>query len=162
MTRDKKATCCFTGHRSIPLASKELVRANLARAIGALYGEGYRHFVAGGALGFDTMAAELVLAYKKHYPDVTLTLMLPCANQDSKWSFEEKKIYEAQKSAADEVICLADRYYDGCMQKRNQAMVDASSACIAYLTRPRSGAGQTVRMAERAGLTVISVAPSES
>ena len=66
---------------------------------------------------------------------------------------------EAQKKAADEVICLSSRYYDGCMQKRNQAMVDVSSACIAYLTRPRSGAGQTVRMAENAALTVIHVAP---
>lgn len=161
MTRDKHATCCFTGHRAIPFASRDLVRANLARAIGALYKRGYRHFVAGGAIGFDTVAAELVLSYKKHYPDITLTLMLPCADQDAKWTEEEKAVYEAQKEKADEVICLASRYFDGCMQKRNQAMVDASNACIAYMTRPYSGAGQTVRMAEKAGLTVINVAPQK-
>ena len=159
MTRDKAKTCCFTGHRTIPKSQFGLIRANLARAIGALYEKGYRHFVAGGAIGFDTMAASLVLAYKKHYPDITLTLMLPCANQSVKWSEEEKAVYEAQKNAADEVICLSSYYYDGCMQKRNQAMVDVSSACIAYLTHPRSGAGQTVRMAENAALTVIHVAP---
>ncbi len=161
MINDRKITCCFTGHRAIPSMDKERVRANLARAVSELYKEGYRHFVAGGAIGFDTVAAETVLAFRRHYPDITLTLMLPCADQDAKWTNGEKAIYEAQKKEADEIICLASHYFDGCMQKRNQAMVDASSACIAYMTRPRSGAGQTVRMAERAGLTVINVAPNK-
>ena len=158
MTRTKDTTCCFTGHRSVPQASFDAVRARLATAVSELYAKGYRHFVAGGAVGFDTVAAETVLSFRRHYPDITLTLMIPCADQDAKWTVEEKAIYEAHKQAADEVITLADKYYDGCMQKRNQAMVDASSACIAYLTRSRSGAGQTVRMAERAGLTVINTA----
>ena len=161
MINDRKITCCFTGHRVIPGMDKERVRANLARAVGDLYKEGYRHFVAGGAIGFDTVAAETVLAFRRHYPDITLTLILPCADQDARWTEEEKAVYRAQKEKADEVICLANRYFDGCMQKRNQAMVDASSACIAYMTRPRSGAGQTVRMAERAGLTLINVAPTK-
>lgn len=155
MTKDKAKTCCFTGHRTIPKTQFGLIRANLARAIRNLYEEGYRHFVAGGALGFDTVAAETVLAFRRHYPDITLTLMLPCADQDTKWSSEQKAVYEKQKKEADEVICLSQHYYDGCMQKRNQAMVDASSVCIAYLTKLRSGAGQTVRMAHAAGLRVI-------
>lgn len=155
MIKDKQKTCCFTGHRILPKEEREQIRARLARAIRNLYEEGYRHFVAGGALGFDTVAAETVLAFRRHYPDITLTLMLPCADQDARWTDEERAIYTAQKQAADEVITLADRYFDGCMQKRNQAMVDASSACIAYMTRLRSGAGQTVRMAHAAGLRVI-------
>lgn len=155
MIKDKQKTCCFTGHRILPKEEREQIRARLARAIRNLYEEGYRHFVAGGALGFDTVAAETVLAFRRHYPDITLTLMLPCADQDTKWSSEQKAVYEKQKKEADEVICLSQHYYDGCMQKRNQAMVDASSACIAYMTRPRSGAGQTVRMAHAAGLRVI-------
>ena len=155
MIKDKQKTCCFTGHRILPKEEREQIRARLARAIRNLYEEGYRHFVAGGALGFDTVAAETVLAFRRHYPDITLTLMLPCADQDARWTDGERAIYTAQKQAADEVITLADRYFDGCMQKRNQAMVDASSACIAYMTRLRSGAGQTVRMAHAAGLRVI-------
>jgi len=155
MIKDKQKTCCFTGHRILPKEEREQIRARLARAIRNLYEEGYRHFVAGGALGFDTVAAETVLAFRRHYPDITLTLMLPCADQDARWTDEERAIYTAQKQAADEVITLTDRYFDGCMQKRNQAMVDASSACIAYMTRLRSGAGQTVRMAHAAGLRVI-------
>ena len=155
MIKDKQKTCCFTGHRILPKEEREQIRARLARAIRDLYEEGYRHFVAGGALGFDAVAAETVLAFRRHYPDITLTLMLPCADQDARWTDEERAIYTAQKQAADEVITLADRYFDGCMQKRNQALVDAASACIAYMTRLRSGAGQTVRMAHAAGLRVI-------
>lgn len=155
MVKDKQKTCCFTGHRLIPHGERALVRARLVHAVSDLYREGYRHFVAGGALGFDAMAAEVVLSFRRHYPDMTLTLVLPCADQAARWKSEEKAVYEAQKQAADEVICLTERYYDGCMQKRNLAMVDMSSACIAYLSHPYSGAGQTVRMAERAGLRVI-------
>ncbi|MBE6656088.1 MAG: DUF1273 domain-containing protein [Ruminococcaceae bacterium] len=160
MENERAITCCFTGHRKVPKTCEPIVRVNLARAVGELYQKGYRRFVAGGAVGFDTMAADVVLGYRRHYPDVSLILMLPCADQDAKWTEEEKAVYAKQKREADEVILLADRYYDGCMQKRNQAMVDASSVCIAYLTRPYSGAGQTVRMAEKAGLTVIHTAPS--
>ena len=159
MTDTRAITCCFTGHRQIPKVEYPAVRARLTYAIRDLYKKGYRRFVAGGAIGFDTLAAEIVLALRRHYPDVSLILMLPCADQDARWSSEDKAIYQKQKSEADEVILLAERYFDGCMQKRNAAMVDASSACIAYLTRSHSGAGQTVRLAERAGLQIIHTAP---
>ena len=159
MTDTRAITCCFTGHRQIPKVEYPAVRARLTYAIRDLYEKGYRRFVAGGAIGFDTLAAEIVLALRRHYPDVSLILMLPCADQDARWSSEDKAVYQKQKGEADEVILLAERYFDGCMQKRNAAMVDASSACIAYLTHARSGAGQTVRMAERAGLQIIHTAP---
>ena len=152
------ATCCFTGHRTVPAAQKKTVEEGLLKAIALLYTKGYRHFVAGGAVGFDTMAASAVLALKARVKDITLTLVLPCADQSAAWSEKDKAVYEAQKAEADEVLCLAEKYFDGCMQKRNAEMVKMSSACIAYMTRTRSGAGQTVRMAEKAGLTVINLA----
>lgn len=159
MTDTRAITCCFTGHRTVPKEEAAAVRARLVYVVNDLYCKGYRRFVAGGAIGFDTTAAEVVLSFRRHYPDISLILFLPCANQDAAWSEADRQLFEAQRAAADEVVCLSARYYDGCMQKRNQAMVDASSACIAYLTRPRSGAGQTARMAERAGIPVINVAP---
>lgn len=161
MLTDKNKTCCFTGHRQIPSDRLSAVVGALRDAVCALYDEGYRHFIAGGALGFDTYAARAVLILKRERPDMTLSLFLPCLDQADAWSEKDKAEYERIKSEADEVLTLADRYFDGCMQKRNQAMVDASSACIAYVTRPRSGAGQTVRMAERAGLTVIHTFPQK-
>lgn len=161
MNRDPAITCCFTGHRSIPSDARFSVCERTQSAIRALYADGYRHFIAGGALGFDTLAAKTVLALKPHLAGITLTLMLPCADQSDAWKEQDQAEYERIKSLADEVVCLAPAYFDGCMQKRNQAMVDASSACIAYLTRSRSGAGQTVRMAERAGHRLFNTAPKK-
>jgi uncharacterized phage-like protein YoqJ len=151
-------TCCFTGHRTIPKEQQRGLYDRLKKTVFDLYGQGCRRFVAGGALGFDTLAAKAVLELKGHLPDITLTLILPCADQSARWSASDRAVYESQKEAADEVICLAERYFDGCMQKRNQTMVAVSSVCVAYMTRPYSGAGQTVRMARTAALTVINLA----
>ncbi len=158
MLTDRNKTCCFTGHRQIPNDALIPALRALESAIRTLYDEGYRHFIAGGALGFDTYAARAVLILKRERPDMTLSLFLPCQDQAEAWNARDRAEYERIKGEADDVLVLADRYFDGCMQKRNQAMVDASSAVIAYVTRPRSGAGQTVRMAEKAGLTVIHTA----
>lgn len=151
-------SCCFTGHRTIPHAEESAIRSRLAQTVFQLYREGYRAFIAGGALGFDTIAAEVVLALKGRLTEIALVLVLPCENQADRWREDDRARYEAIKGRADEVICLSPAYYDGCMQARNRHMVSLSSACIAYMTRPYSGAGQTVRMAEKAHLRVINIA----
>jgi uncharacterized phage-like protein YoqJ len=161
MTDERSISCCFTGHRTIPRADKVSVTECLVRTVAKLYEEGYRRFIAGGALGFDTVSASAVIAFRRTHPDVRLVLVLPCADQDASWGEADRKTYAAQKAEADEVVCLADRYYDGCMRVRNQYMVDHASACIAYLTRPRSGAGQTVRMAKAASLRLFNTAPEK-
>lgn len=56
--------------------------------------EGYLYFGAGGALGFDTIAAFAVLKLKKRYPNIRLILVLPCLDQTRGWSREDVEIYE--------------------------------------------------------------------
>ena len=120
---------------------------------------GYKYFVCGGALGFDTFAATYICSLKMRKLDVKLVLMLPCKDQTTKWSDYDKALYDGLLQRADEVICLADRYYAGCMQKRNRAMVDASSACICYLSEAGgSGTRQTVEYAMQQGLSVVNIA----
>ena len=150
--------CSFTGHRSIPEAHAAKLKELLKRAVEYAYGLGCREFYAGGALGFDTLAAREIIRFRISHPDARLVLILPCINQNELWKDCDTDSYEYILSEADEVRYISEEYTKSCMQKRNQAMVDASSVCIAYLTRPRSGAGQTVRMAEKAGLTVTNVA----
>lgn len=119
---------------------------------------GYRYFVCGGAIGFDTFAATYVCSLKKRGFPVQLVLMLPCRDQTAKWSDYDKMVYNGILQRADEVIWLADRYYSGCMQKRNRAMVDASSACICYLNSlSHSGTSQTVEYARAQGVPVANV-----
>ena len=155
---EKNNTCCFTGHRILPANELSAVVERLVTHIRALYAQGYRRFITGGAIGFDTLAARALIVLKREYPDLHFTMMIPCADQDARWTAAQRAEYARHKAAADELITLSERYYDGCMQARNAAMVAASSAVIAYLTRPRSGAGQTVRLAARSGARVFNLA----
>ena len=159
MTREKEKTCCFTGHRLIPLAKKDLIRANLAHAIGALYRNGYRHFVAGGAVGFDTIAAEAVLAFRKERSDVRLSLLLPCENQDEHWSSVDKAVYRRILSSADSVEYVCKVYTPTCMRERNLKLAERADILISYVSRWSSGSAQTVRMAERLGKEVYNLYP---
>ena len=54
-------TCCFTGHRRIPPEVVAPLRERLEAEIESLIRQGVRYFGAGGALGFDPLAAEAVL-----------------------------------------------------------------------------------------------------
>lgn len=44
------------------------------------------------------------------------------------------------------------------MQKRNRHLVDNSSACICYLTKPTGGTAYTVNYASEHGLMIINIA----
>ena len=81
--RDK--TCCFTGHRQLPEKYKDEIASKLENTIKSLIHSGYRYFGAGGALGFDTLAAQTVLRLRKSYPQIKLILVLPCLSQADKW-----------------------------------------------------------------------------
>ena len=108
---------------------------------------GYRFFGAGGALGFDTVAAMAVLDLKKVYPDIRLILVLPCRDQTRGWKESDIKKYEWIKSKADKVVYTSEHYYNGCMQKRNRHLVDHSSLCICYYTGQKGGTEYTLNYA---------------
>lgn len=55
---DKKCrTACFTGHRELPAEYLPEISKHLEDTLVTLIEQGYRYFGAGGALGFDTLAA---------------------------------------------------------------------------------------------------------
>ena len=66
--------------------------------------------------------------------------------------------YERIIALADEVICLSERYYKGCMHARNRFMVDNSNYCICYMTETTGGTAYTVGYAKQQGLHVINIA----
>ena len=153
-------TCAFTGHRSIAAAHRGSVGELVFRAIEFAYGEGCRTFLSGGAIGFDTLAAREVVRFRLSHPDVRLVLILPCTDQDERWSQRDKDSYGYLIGAADEVTYLADSYTADCMKKRNFALASAADIVIAYVGRSASGSGQTVRMAERLGKRVYNLYPT--
>lgn len=154
----REQTCCFTGHRRLPPELLASIRQRLKEAIVSLIHKGVRYFGAGGALGFDTLASEIVLKLKDEYPQIKLILVLPCANQSAYWSAEDVRCYEAIKTWADKVVCLADCYHGGCMHERNRHLVDHSGYCICYLSGDSGGTAYTVSYAKAQGLVVTNIA----
>ena len=146
----------------IPCYNEEEVISETAARTGelieSLIQKGYLYFGAGGALGFDTIAAFTVLKLKERYPDIRLILVLPCLAQTRGWSIEDVEIYEDIKSKADKVVYTSQEYTRGCMHKRNRHLVDNSSACICYLTKDSGGTAYTVDYARSKGLLVKNIA----
>lgn len=153
-------TCAFTGHRQIATAHRAAVGGLIARAIAYAYSEGCRSFLSGGAVGFDTLAAREVVRFRISHPDVRLILVLPCINQDEHWSARDKDAYEYLLGVADEIRYISDGYTDDCMKRRNLALAEGADILIAYVGRSASGAGQTVRMADRLGKRVYNLYPT--
>ena len=136
--------CIFTGHRDVSCDSDALERA-LLRQIAALAADGYTDFISGGAMGFDLLAAEAVLALRPLYPDMRLIMILPCDNQDRAYSPGDKARYRALLEQADMVRYTAHDYYRGCMLARDRIMAEAAHHCLCWLTRSTGGTAYTVR-----------------
>lgn len=154
----REKTCCFTGHRKIPAIKKKAVVQQLKTEIIALINQGYLYFGVGGALGFDTLAAEAIIELRKQYPHIKLILVLPCETQTKGWKEKDIEIYDEIKHRADKIVYTSREYTGGCMHKRNRHLVDNSSVCIAYLTERTGGTAYTVYYATKHGLTIRNIA----
>ena len=159
MEHPASLTCCFTGHRTVPVGEKAQIEGALLKAIALLYTKGYRHFIAGGALGFDTMAAVAVLAAKAQYPacDVRLELFLPCRDQTKGWRPEDVRRYEDILRRADAVVYASEAYTRTCMHLRNRMLVDGSDLCLAYLYEYRGGTHYTCTYAQDQHVPVLNL-----
>ncbi len=153
-------TVCFTGHRQIK-EDTATVEARVTAVAERLIQQGYLCFCAGGARGFDALAARAILRLQEKYPLVRLVLVLPFWNQyqhETGWTEEDIAEYHYLKAAATEVIHLQRSYSRGCYYKRNRYLVNASSVCVAYQRSSRGGTAYTVRYAAEKGLQIINCA----
>lgn len=158
MNFNQKHTCCFSGHRALPLAKIESILLRLNNEVDNLINQGVTNFISGGALGFDQVAASLIITKKEMGRDIRLIFALPCRNQDERWSEAQKRLYHDLLDEADEIVYVSEDYCDGCMAKRNRYMVDRSAYCLCALLYERSGTGQTVKYARQKGVKVVNVA----
>ena len=151
--------CSFTGHRIIPKDKEAALSELLDRAIDYAYREGCRTFYCGGALGFDTMAAKAIIKKRMLNPDMRLIIVIPCADQEAKWSSSEKDMYNYVISSADEVIYTSLSYTNDCMKRRIERLAEMCDILIAFCGNARSGSAQTVRIAKSLGKTVYNLYP---
>jgi len=154
---DRKAeTACFTGHREMKMATGE-VKRRLSELLDILISRGVLFYGCGGAWGFDFLAAEMVIEKKKTNPAVKLILVLPCKDQDKGWRPEQQATYAYIKTQADKTVYTAEKYFRGCMHKRNRHLVDNSKFCISLLEKHQGGTYYTFQYAMDKGLTIYNL-----
>ena len=123
----------------------DALQKRLLKVIPALYAEGYTLFLCGGALGFDTLAAQAVLQCR----------------ESRLWNKKDQAIYQELLQHADEAIWLSDAYYQGCMMMRNKYLVEHSSLCVCYYINKKGGTSFTVAYALYQDLNIINLALPE-
>ena len=154
----KNKTCCFSGHRYIGKYKLKEVEKAVFLEVQKCIGEGITRFCIGGALGFDTLCAKIVLEEKKKNAFIEFILILPCKEQTRNWNKKDVLVYEEIKHCADEVIYISESYEKGCMLRRNRELVDRSRCCICYLNQKRGGTYYTVCYALREDVEVRNIA----
>ena len=149
--------CCFTGHRHISHENTVMLTQKLRRLIPALAEDGVTTFRAGGAMGFDTLAALCVLEQRDSL-GLRLELILPCHNQTRGWSQRDINYYDHILKNCDSYRYISNVYTKDCMLERNRHLVNGSDICVAYLTQNRGGTLYTVNYAQKNGVRVINLA----
>lgn len=155
-------TVCFTGHRQIPDEQYPTLHALLSDTVEQEIQRGATVFRAGGAIGFDTLAALTVLSLRLRYPHIRLELILPCPSQTRGWKEDDRRLYEQILEQADAYRFVSDVYYRGVLQARNRALVEDADVCISYLTTSGGGTAFTVKEALRKGVRLVNLADAIS
>ena len=155
---DKRSfTCCFTGHRNLPIGQEEEIWKRVYACLESLLEEGVRYFGVGGALGFDTLVAEKLLALRESRPEIRIILAQPFPGYQSRWT-PAQQARAAVEARVDKVVVCCQRPSREAFLARDRHLVDGSSCCIAWCTRVTDGTAYTLRYAQRRGLRVWNVA----
>ena len=161
----KPFSVCISGHRPEKLpqgAPLRMIQSLLYTEIENAVKDGADTFYCGMARGVDLWAADIILHLRKQYPQVKLICVLPFRERVLHLKGDARYHAMTVLHAANEVVALAEHYYRGCYRDRNAYMVEHSQRVIAVAGDLHSGTGQTVRMAERAGLSVHLISIDEA
>ena len=139
------SSCVFTGHREL---GNDFSVEQLKSKIEYLIKKGVKTFYTGMARGFDLIAAEMVIEFKKDY-DITLIACIPYYGQEINFSERDKKRYTQILLNCDESVLITENYYKGCLLLRNRYMVDRADCMIAYLKKDSGGTAYTVNYFKR-------------
>lgn len=163
-------TACFTGHRPREVMAFEPLDVRCERLTEAFDREVQRlvqqqrvdMFLCGMADGFDLFAAQRLLWLRRmdRIPQgVCLIAVLPYPGHIR--SMPRKRWTEAYQEVllcAQDALVVSAEYGPEAYKKRNAYMVEHARYVLAFWNHsPRSGTGQTVRMAEKSGRTIVNL-----
>ena len=153
--------CAFTGHRPqrLPWGDREqdprclALKQMIASAVDLAAARGCRTFLCGMALGCDTYFAEAVLARE----GLQLEAVIPCPGQADRWPGPDRARYEKLLLQCSRLTVFEASYSEGCMLRRNRAMVDRADLLISVWDGSSGGTGETVRYARERGVELLSL-----
>lgn len=159
--------CAFTGYRpaKMPFGYDEGCpsamdfKKRLRDTIETLIQMNYGHFISGGAMGMDIMAAEAVLALKQKYSNITLEMAIPFEEQAIGWSQAYRERWQRCVDEADMITVLSRAYTRGCLFARNQYMVTQADLLLACFDGKEGGTKHTVEYAKQNGCQVCLIPP---
>lgn len=111
------------------------------------------HFIVGGALGFDTLAARAAMGVGLPY-----VVYVPFVGQSSVWPASAQARYQLMLDNADGVnIVCEGGYSPEKMQIRNMAMVNDADVMVAWWDGSPGGTSNCVQYAQQRGIKVINL-----
>ena len=162
-SQDRMTHGFFTGHRRIPDAQKPALLVRMKSTISYLYALGVRTFHAGGAMGFDMLAAAQIFDLRRSHTGMRLVLDLPFYNQTDRFDQDSKRFYAFFLEKADEVHYAYEgevtdrenaRKY---LLMRNRSMVAAAHYGIAYYSGANGGTAYTLAFAQKHGCEILNL-----
>lgn len=162
MTRRNKS-CCFSGHRTTHFdmdtsCMGDIMKDALKSAITDAIAAGFTIFYSGMAMGFDIIAAEMIMRQKYAVAaEISLVSVIPFGGQEAKWSKKWRERHDGVLRAADKIVVLNPKYIRGCYHERNRYLVDNSTRLIGLYSGKAGGTEHTFDYAEKSGINVINL-----
>lgn len=156
----KSKTVCFSGHRpeKLPFGGSDdayvirVLKSTLYKAILDSIDEGYDCFITGLARGIDLWAGEMIMDLKSAGRPIKLVAAAPFREHGANFHGAEKFSLGNILMNSDKVVYVSQDYFKGCLQRRNEFMVNNSGKLIAVVSDYKSGTGSTIHYAEKRGL----------
>ncbi|MCC8034965.1 MAG: DUF1273 domain-containing protein [Rikenellaceae bacterium] len=147
ITYDRQRTAAFSGHRKIVpprqgalfsgnsnTAGEYLsgIAARLDTAVGNLMEEGFDTFLCGMAAGFDLMAGLAVCRRIAAGRQANLIALIPFPGQADRFRPQDREAYRKILSFCRSEVIVSPQYRRDCFHRRNDLLVNHSSALICY------------------------------
>jgi len=163
---NKAISCCFSGHRKTHFDMDasymgDILQDALKSAIQDAVSAGFTTFYTGMAMGFDIIAAEIILQQKYVVAtDISLMAVVPFKGQELKFSKNWRSRHDNVLRGVDKIIVLNPQYIQGCYHERNRYLVDHSARLIGLHSEKTGGTKHTFDYAEKSDIQIINLWPN--
>lgn len=135
-------TCCFTGHRDLPVQLLPRLEAALQTEVQRAIRQGYTHFLCGFARGADLLFAKVVAQECRTNPNIRLQAAIPYRARLKQLEADPET--KPLLDVCSDVFVPSESYHPGVFMVRNRFMVDRSRLVIGLFSYGREGGG-TIR-----------------